>query len=489
MHKQTCQSRPQLKRKRRSSDDCSDEDIENLPVHDEKRHKDETHCFAEDEPCCSYENDGERQPLSELNIACCVTVDNSLNDFLASENEIYSVSDGEDLQSQDCDVAELSDAEYDNLSPGYSGSRRKRTKHVSVSSGFDRSEDDIDDTLGQITPLPDRVLTKEEIQILLPLNRNNPLPPLEWADLPELWGMLCQKDATSMKLRDPNLFMQHPCIESRMRAILLDWISEVCDVYRLHRETYYLTMDFIDRYLSRESNIPKQRLQLIGITCLAIAAKSEEIYPPKMREYAYVTDGACEEEEILKMEITIIQVLDWHLVPVTPLYWLKIFMQLCYQGKAKHDLGFLYPQFSPALYDRVTRLLNLATLDAESLNYAYSILATSCVYLVVSPNLALAVSGLSANDIMRCVKWMSCYWEVLQDEFPEYRKPLGTNLPPGVNKKMMFDESINLQTHNINLSTLETGRAKYLDTMKDNLCLLTPPPSSKKTTKKMSTYT
>ena len=69
-----------------------------------------------------------------------------------------------------------------------------------------------------------------------------------------------------------------------------DWLIEVCEVYRLHRETFYLAVDFIDRYLGvAEVAVPKNRLQLIGITCLFIGAKIEEIYPPKLQEFAYVT--------------------------------------------------------------------------------------------------------------------------------------------------------------------------------------------------------
>ena len=34
----------------------------------------------------------------------------------------------------------------------------------------------------------------------------------------------------------------------------------------------------------------------------------EEIYPPKLTDFAYVTDGACTEEQILSMEIIIIEV-------------------------------------------------------------------------------------------------------------------------------------------------------------------------------------
>ena len=83
---------------------------------------------------------------------------------------------------------------------------------------------------------------------------------------------------------------------------------QVCEVYRLHRETFYLSTDFIDRFLSKQSNIQKSTLQLIGITALFIAAKLEEIYPPKLAEFAYVTDGACTEDEILDQELIILKV-------------------------------------------------------------------------------------------------------------------------------------------------------------------------------------
>lgn len=45
-----------------------------------------------------------------------------------------------------------------------------------------------------------------------------------------------------------------------------------------------------------------------GITALFIAAKIEEIYPPKLTEFAYVTDGACTENEILEQELVMLKV-------------------------------------------------------------------------------------------------------------------------------------------------------------------------------------
>ena len=50
---------------------------------------------------------------------------------------------------------------------------------------------------------------------------------------------------------------------------------QVGEVYRLHRETFFLAADFIDRYLSKTRNTQKQQLQLIGVTALFVAAKLE----------------------------------------------------------------------------------------------------------------------------------------------------------------------------------------------------------------------
>lgn len=104
-------------------------------------------------------------------------------------------------------------------------------------------------------------------------SKNTPLPSLPWADGTEVWSLMCLGDQRSVTQRDPQMFQKHPTLQPRMRAILLDWLIEVCEVYKLHRETYYLAMDYIDRYLSTHQNVPKNQLQLIGITCLFIAAK------------------------------------------------------------------------------------------------------------------------------------------------------------------------------------------------------------------------
>jgi cyclin E len=104
-----------------------------------------------------------------------------------------------------------------------------------------------------------------------------PLPILTWADRESVWTSMVRKDEKASLNRDVAMFDNHPNLQPRMRAILLDWIIEVCEVYKLHRETFYLTIDYLDRYLTAKSNISKNQLQLIGITCLFIASKVRKI--------------------------------------------------------------------------------------------------------------------------------------------------------------------------------------------------------------------
>ncbi|MFQ6638316.1 hypothetical protein Gotur_014521 [Gossypium turneri] len=60
-------------------------------------------------------------------------------------------------------------------------------------------------------------------------------------------------------------------ITPSMRGILVDWLVEVSEEYKLVPDTLYLTVSLIDRFLSHNF-IEKQRLQLLGVACMLIAS-------------------------------------------------------------------------------------------------------------------------------------------------------------------------------------------------------------------------
>ena len=105
-------------------------------------------------------------------------------------------------------------------------------------------------------------------------------------------------------------------INEKMRAILFDWLVEVHLKFRLKTETLYLTFNLIDRFLERVQ-VSRSKLQLVGVTCLLLASKYEEIYPPEVRDLVYVTDKAYNRSQILRMEGVIIRALDFRLTVPT----------------------------------------------------------------------------------------------------------------------------------------------------------------------------
>ena len=86
-------------------------------------------------------------------------------------------------------------------------------------------------------------------------------------------------------------------INERMRSILVDWLVEVHLKFKLVPETLYLTVNIIDRYLSK-TEVTRPKLQLVGVTSLLIASKYEEIYPPELRDLVYICDRAYSKLEV-----------------------------------------------------------------------------------------------------------------------------------------------------------------------------------------------
>lgn len=155
-----------------------------------------------------------------------------------------------------------------------------------------------------------------------------PLPSFSWANGAEVWESMLEKDAIYSKLRSEKILERHPSLVDSYRTILFDWLSEVSHECKFHRETFHLALDFIDRYLAATTNIGKYQLQLIGTTCLFLAAKYEEIRPPTVTEFAELTDGACKPEEIIDNEVVVLSAINWDITPMTPNSWLNIYMQI-----------------------------------------------------------------------------------------------------------------------------------------------------------------
>ncbi|URE46624.1 Cyclin, C-terminal domain [Musa troglodytarum] len=112
-------------------------------------------------------------------------------------------------------------------------------------------------------------------------------------------------------------------VTANMRAILVDWLVEVAEEYKLVSDTLYLTVSYIDRFLSFNA-INRHRLQLLGVSSMLIASKYEEISPPNAEDFCYITDNTYTKQEVVKMESDILNFLKFEMGNPT----IKIFVRL-----------------------------------------------------------------------------------------------------------------------------------------------------------------
>ncbi len=87
-------------------------------------------------------------------------------------------------------------------------------------------------------------------------------------------------------------------INQNMRGILVDWLVEVAEEYKLSSENLYLSANYVDRFLSVVP-VLRGKLQLVGVSCMLIASKYEEIFAPQVEDFVYITDNTYTAEEVI----------------------------------------------------------------------------------------------------------------------------------------------------------------------------------------------
>ncbi|EGR44892.1 uncharacterized protein TRIREDRAFT_69437, partial [Trichoderma reesei QM6a] len=111
-------------------------------------------------------------------------------------------------------------------------------------------------------------------------------------------------------------------IQWSMRTVLMDWLVQVHHRFNLLPETLFLTVNYIDRFLSCKI-VSIGKLQLVGATAILVASKYEEINCPSLDEIVYMVDGGYTTEDILKAERFMLSMLGFELGWPGPMSFLR----------------------------------------------------------------------------------------------------------------------------------------------------------------------
>lgn len=132
-----------------------------------------------------------------------------------------------------------------------------------------------------------------------------------------------------------------PEVNAKMRSILVDWLTEVHYRLNLDTETLFLAVNYLDRFLEVRMALRKE-LQLVGLACLFIASKCEEVDPIAITDLVYVCDKTYTIDQIIQMERQILDALQFDLVVATSHGFLQYLCDALAASKhACHRAGFI----------------------------------------------------------------------------------------------------------------------------------------------------
>ncbi|CAF1413699.1 unnamed protein product [Adineta ricciae] len=172
-----------------------------------------------------------------------------------------------------------------------------------------------------------------------------------------------------------NFMKNQSDVNASMRTVLVDWLVEVTDEYKLTNDTLFLCVQYVDRFLSTV-NVTRSKLQLLGTTCMYVAAKYEEMYPPALEEFSFITDNTYDCKHILRMEQIVIKMLNFSLSGPTSYTFLQYYLT-----HLKSSTSFnLDDDTQQCLMLLSTYLCTLTLLhDRPFSSYRSSLIAASCL--------------------------------------------------------------------------------------------------------------
>lgn len=173
-------------------------------------------------------------------------------------------------------------------------------------------------------------------------------------------------------------FLSKHKIDKEMRVKMVDWMVEVLSSFSCEPNTFFIATDLLDTFLSvTKKQYHSKDVHLIGVTCMLIASKLEEILPFKISTVVEkMTHNKISASQIQQMEFEILSTLDFNLLRSKSLFVTVEFLFV--------KLNFFRMEKFQQVRKIFTYLSKMVVHDYDLLKkYSAKYLAASILYITV----------------------------------------------------------------------------------------------------------
>lgn len=175
-----------------------------------------------------------------------------------------------------------------------------------------------------------------------------------------------------------NSFLCRHKIDKEMRTKMVDWMIEVLSSFSCEPNTFFIAVELMDSFLSQtKRQFASKDIHLIGVTCMLISSKMEEILPFKICTVVEkMTHNKIPASEIQKMELEILTTLDFCLLKPKSLFVTAEFLFV--------KLNFFRMEKFPQIKKIFVYLSKMIIHDYDLIRkYSLKYLAASILYITV----------------------------------------------------------------------------------------------------------
>ncbi len=138
-----------------------------------------------------------------------------------------------------------------------------------------------------------------------------------------------------------NYLDQQKEMTKEQRADVMDWLVEVAEEYQLQTTTLYIAVNVFDRFLS-QVRLRRCPPRLLGCTCMFIASKFHETFPPEVDAFVEITSDQFSREQIIDLEGKVLEYIKYQVTVVTPICFLdRLTLVTEASDQEKHMAQFL----------------------------------------------------------------------------------------------------------------------------------------------------
>ncbi|KAE8687696.1 Cyclin d1,1 isoform 2 [Hibiscus syriacus] len=170
---------------------------------------------------------------------------------------------------------------------------------------------------------------------------------------------------------------QQRSIDVISRQDSINWILKVHAYYNFSPVTAFLSVNYLDRFLSSHS-LPLENgwpFQLLSVACLSLAAKMEELEVPSLLDLQVLEPRfVFEPKTIQRMELRVMAILNWRLRSVTPFDYLHHFVSKL------SAFSSLLPDSFDSLISASSHLILSTTRVIDFLQFTPSTMAAAAVF-------------------------------------------------------------------------------------------------------------